>query len=155
MSDRASQLLETADNQISELTALLSGTDEAALRTPCPGREKLHDGTLAAAALHTADTYHRIAAFAGGEDPGADEPHPTHGHAQTTGATDREALLQRLASARHAVSAVDLLTNQQLDAVPPAGQARFCDGQRTLENVLTRMLKHQARQIDAIRAVIA
>jgi hypothetical protein len=39
--------------------------------------------------------------------------------------------------------------------VPPADQARFCDGQRTLEQVLSRMLKHQSHQIDALRAAIA
>jgi hypothetical protein len=63
MSHRGSQLLKTADRQITDLTALLSTAKEATLRRPCPGREKLGDGTVAAVAQHTADTYVRIAEF--------------------------------------------------------------------------------------------
>jgi hypothetical protein len=63
MSERGTQLLDTADRQISELTGLIATPGETALRLPCPGREKLGDGTVAACALHTADNYHRIARF--------------------------------------------------------------------------------------------
>ena len=50
MTERAKQLHTTIDGQITELIAFLSTTDDATLRMPCPGREKLGDGTIAAAA---------------------------------------------------------------------------------------------------------
>jgi hypothetical protein len=70
MNERGTQLLETANGQISELIGLISTRGEAALRLPCPGREKLGDGTVAACALHTADNYHRIAGFLDGHSDG-------------------------------------------------------------------------------------
>src|SRR6516164_2669297 len=63
MTERTSQLHATADEQIGELLDLISTIDEATARRPCPGREKLGDGTVAANARHTADNYQRIAAF--------------------------------------------------------------------------------------------
>jgi hypothetical protein len=63
MTERAQQLHATTDAQISELMSLISTLDDAALRLPCPGREKLGDGTIAASARRTADSYQRIGAF--------------------------------------------------------------------------------------------
>jgi hypothetical protein len=63
MSERGIQLFDTADGQISELISLFSKSGEAALSLRCPGREKLGDGTVAALAFHTADSYLRIAGF--------------------------------------------------------------------------------------------
>jgi hypothetical protein len=63
MTERGQQLHAIADGQIVELIDLVSALDQAALRLPCPGREKLGDGTIAASARHTADNYQRIAAF--------------------------------------------------------------------------------------------
>ena len=63
MTERAHELSATVDRQIAELIDLLGALDQAALRRPCPGREKLGDGTVGAAARHTADNYQRIAAF--------------------------------------------------------------------------------------------
>lgn len=68
MSERGTQLFHMADGQLSALIDLLSTRDEAALSLPCPGREKLGDGTVAACASHTADNYLRIAAFLRDED---------------------------------------------------------------------------------------
>ena len=59
MSGRAAQLFQAADEQISDLIAVLDAADEAALRAPCAGREKLGDGTVAAIAMHTADNIDR------------------------------------------------------------------------------------------------
>jgi hypothetical protein len=47
------------------------------------------------------------------------------------------------------------LTDGQLDQVPPDGSFRFCDGQRTLEQVLASLLKHQAHHLDALRSAVA
>jgi hypothetical protein len=149
MNERGARLLETVDGQICELIAILSPRDDAALRLPCPGREKLGDGTVAACAQHAADTYHRIARFAleqRGAHAGADSHH--HGAEVVT----RPALLDRLATGREAVKVLVALTDEQLDTVPPAGAARFCDGQRTVEQVINSMLRHQGHQVDAVRA---
>src|SRR4030081_170740 len=82
MTARARQLNATADGQIAELIGLMSTLDEATLRLPCPGREKLGDGTVAACARHTADNYRRIAAFVPTSDRMASghEPTPRGGH---------------------------------------------------------------------------
>jgi hypothetical protein len=155
MSDRSNQLLKTAEGQITNLTALLSTASEATLRSPCPGREKLGDGTIAAVATHVADTYLRIAGFLSvhREHSGSGEA----GHGDTHGRehVDIAELIERLAAGRQALSPLADLTDHQLDAVPPAGQSRFCDGKRTTEEVLAAMLKHQAHQIDALTTAIA
>jgi hypothetical protein len=155
MSDRARHLLETADGQISELSALLSHTDDATLRNRCPARENLGDGTIAAVTQHTADTYLRIAQFLDGESQPKHTRAPGHDSPHGTSSAGRGELIERLAAGRSALEQLDRLTDEQLDSVPPVGQARFCDGQRTLEQVLASMLKHQNHQIDALRAAIA
>jgi hypothetical protein len=68
MSSSGAKLLQVADTQLVELIALIQARDQAALAVPCPGREKLGDGTVAACASHTAENYLRIAAFLRGED---------------------------------------------------------------------------------------
>jgi hypothetical protein len=147
MSQRGIQLLEAAENQIAELSALLAGTDAADLFQPCLGREKLGDGTVGAVASHLAETYLRIAAFANGQEQHAHGGgHSGHGPQHVEAA----ALVARLAAGRRELQALADVTDEQLDAVPPAGVARFCDGQRTTEQVLAAMLKHQAHQLDAL-----
>ncbi len=63
MPERAQRLHAIADGQIADLTGLISTLDEAVLRLPCPGRDKLGDGTVGVAVRHTADNYQRIAGF--------------------------------------------------------------------------------------------
>jgi hypothetical protein len=164
MNERGTQLHETASRQIAELIGLISTLDEAALRLPCPGREKLGDGTIAACAMHTADNYHRIAGFLQGQGNGAH--HRTarflHGHCDDKhqddyGAEniDLQALLDRVSAGRDALSVLADLTDEQLDTVPPASDMKFCDGQRTLEQVVTNLLKHQSHQLDALKTATA
>jgi hypothetical protein len=43
----------------------------------------------------------------------------------------------------------------QLDAIPPDASSRFCEGRRTLEQVLAGLLEHQAHQIEALTAALA
>ena len=43
MTERGEQLYATAVGQIVELIGLISTLDDATLRLPCPGREKLGD----------------------------------------------------------------------------------------------------------------
>ncbi len=180
MSERGTQLFDTADGQISELIGLLSKSGEAALSLRCPGREKLGDGTVAALALHTADSYLRIAGFlqATSRMPAAQwRSHRitrlfrTRGHTpprhvkggHDAGIHDREytaanfdipGLLERLSAGRDALRLLTELTDEQLDTVPSAGSFRFCDGQRTLEHVAASLLNHQGHQIDAIKAAV-
>jgi hypothetical protein len=183
--ERRSQLSATADGQLAELIGLLSSRGEDALSLPCPGREKMGDGTVAACASHTADRYQRIAEFlwTAGQMKGASAPtvkgdhrmprfprprgygpsgyaesayqHDTHDDGHTTQNVDLDSLLQRLTAGREALDALAELTDEQLDSVPPAGSFRFCDGQRTLEQVVAALLKHQGHQIDAVKAALA
>jgi DinB superfamily len=170
---RRSALVDMAERQISELLMLLATTDEEILRRPCPGRAKLGDGSIGAVARHIADSYERIAAFvtsvgaklsghAGTDRSGhnapdtfqriPDRPHDDHRHAVDN--VEPGALVAQLVSARDQLGHIAQLTNGQLDAVPLAGSFRFCDGQRTLEQVLESLLKHQQRQLDALTAAI-
>jgi hypothetical protein len=184
MSERAERLLATADGQIAELIALLSAGGEAMLGLPCPGREKMGDGTVAACALHTADHYQQIAEFLRGADkaPGRESArkgphriprfllagrhrtashaerghdHGGHGGGYSAEHVGLDGLLDRVAAARVALGVLAELTDEQLDTVPGADSFRFCDGQRTLEQVIAGLLKHQGHQVDAIRAARA
>ncbi len=178
MSERATRLHQLADGQLSGLIDLLSERDEAALSLPCPGREKLGDGTVAACASHTAENYLRIAGFLRGEDhqPVAHGdrgrgPHripsflrarshrsahdrDMHRAPYRAGDVDRDGLLQRLSAGREAFRVLSDLTDEQLDAVPEASDMKFCDGQRTLEQVVTNLLNHQSHQLDALKAAL-
>jgi len=46
------------------------------------------------------------------------------------------------------------LSDDRLATVPPAGEMRFADGQRTLAQVVLSLLKHQRHQCDAIAAAL-
>lgn len=179
MSERATQLHQLADGQLSGLIALLSAHDEAALRLACPGREKLGDGTVAACASHTADNYLRIAVFLRGEDHqpaahgdrgrgrhrvpsflrarGHGSGHDQGGHSAPYAAVnvDRAGLLVRLSSGRDALGILGELTDEQLDAVPPPSDMKFCDGQRTLQQIVANLLNHQTHQLDTLKAALA
>lgn len=177
MSDRGTQLLQVADTQIAELTKLLSARDEAALRLPCPGREKLGDGTIAACASHTAENYLRIARFVTGDDqapvthgPKRRGPHRIPSfirggkhasghnpgmHSARPGDVDRQGVLEALSGGRDALGLLASRTDEQLDTVPPASDMKFCDGQRTLHQIVANLLNHQGHQVDALRAALA
>jgi hypothetical protein len=184
MNERGSQLHATATGQITELIDLISGQSEAVLSLPCPGREKLGDGTIAALALHMSDNYLRIAGFvrADGQTRGArigarqgrhtlprlslprghappatdqsDRSGGMHEDGYTAEHFDLHDLLERLSAAGDALAVLADLTDERLDTVPPNGSFRFCDGQRTLERVLAGLLNHQAHQIEAIKAAL-
>jgi hypothetical protein len=176
MTDRGQELSAAADGQIAELIDLLSTLDEAALDRPCAGREKLGDGTIGAAARHTADNYERIAEFVQTSDrmSGAHgghrvprflralghgpQDHANHDHAATehdNGYTaqdvDLDAVVEQLKASRDTLGRIAELTDSQLDVIPPKDSFRFCDGHRTLEQVLAGLLKHQAHQVEALR----
>jgi hypothetical protein len=184
MGERANQLHETADGQLIELIALLSARGEAVLSLPVPGREKLGDGTVGACALHTAERYQLIAEFlqdtaqmpapraaqgpsrhriprflqARGHGPGsaAETRHEgMHDGDYTAKDVALDALLERLSATRDAFGRLAELTDERLDAVPAAGSFRFCDGHRTLEQVVAGLLKHQGHQIDAMSTALA
>ena len=155
MSNRGTQLARMADRQISELTEILSRCGEAGLLLPCPGRERLGDGTVAACARHTTENYHRIAGLI------RHDPITPNGsqHAHDTGPSVERislpALLARLAAAREAVAELAGVGDDQLDSVPTAGTVRFANGATTLEQVIAAALKHQQHQLDALKAAVA
>ena len=149
MSDRAEQLHATADGQIAQLIALLESIDEETLRLPCPGREKLGDGTVGALASHTADNYQRIDGFVHASDR-ISAPHQDY----AANHTDAGALVAQLSATRDSFRRIADLTDGQLDAIPPKDSFRFCDGQRTLEQVVAGLLKHQSHQVDSLQTAV-
>jgi hypothetical protein len=152
MSRRAHLLHESADRQIAQLTEQLSAAGRTALGRPCPGREKLGDGTVAAVAAHTTDNYRRIARFVAGlEDRGTPSLPDRHRASEI----DPRALRASLAAARHALAAIGRLTDEQLDLVPAATEMRFVDGQRTVEQIVESLLKHQRHQIAALTSALS
>jgi hypothetical protein len=160
MTERGKQLHTTADAQIAQLIAVLATPDEAALRRPCPGREGFGDGTIGASARHAADNYQRIAAFVktsdrmsaahapSGHGPGAGQ----HANEYTADNIDPGAVITQLSASRDSLGRIAALTDGQLDVIPPKDSFRFCDGQRTLEQVIASLLKHQGHQLDALKA---
>ena len=151
MSSRARQLADEAGTQIGELAGCIEAADDRDLMRPCPGRQKLGDGTIGAAARHTAENYLRAATLVE-PDTGRPIAHGTHA---TQAGVDRGELLARLQAAGGAISRVARLDELTLDTVPPAGTIRFADGTRTLEQILSSILKHQRHQVDAIAAGLA
>jgi S-adenosylmethionine-diacylgycerolhomoserine-N-methlytransferase len=149
------KLLTAATAQISELIDLLSKRGEVALTLPCPGREALGDGTVGAVASHTADNYRRIAEFLevavdAQRGFGLGE-HGGNGGAANLHLDD---LLERLSAAREPLSLLAELSDEQLNAVPPAGEMKFCDGRRTLEQIMSSLLKHQRHQVEALTRAV-
>ena len=175
MSERATRLFQTADEQISELIALLGAADQAALCEQCAGREKLGDGTVAAVAMHAADNYHRIAEFLAAEtQPGSRRPHRRHripasfrahgprDHSHSDGAgeyrcdkIDSRSLVERLVTARARLEPLAEFSDERLAAVPPASEMRFADGQRTLEQIVVSLLNHQRQHCETLVAALA
>ena len=144
--------------QIGRLIDLVSDWDDVDLRRPCPGREKLGDGSVGTLVAHTTDNYLRIAAFAAADDDSA--PHRPargiarhlprfghlaggwrrhrprdHGHDDLppAGGADADELRRRLLTARTDLGRIAELDDRQLDSVPSAGAFRFCDGKRSLD----------------------
>ena len=152
---RAAALLAAATEQISELTGLLSTRGEAALTLPCPARGKLGDGTVGATAAHAAGSYFRIAAFLSAtvDAKGAHPPSRPDGEHRAEN-VELDDLFERLSAARDAMALLAGLTDEQLDLVPAASEMKFCDGQRTLAQILSSLLKHQRHQVDAVKAAV-
>lgn len=185
MSERAEHLQTIAAAQIGELIDLLSTADDATLRRPCPGREKLGDGTIAAIAAHTAENYQRIGTFVAtsqrmadrhdseqpdrhripavlraiGHTPFGQNQHQAGSHSHqardTAETVQPTEIARQLNTGRQALTRIAQLTDQQLDAIPRKDSFRFCDGQRTLEQVLTGLLQHQDHQVQTLKAALA
>ena len=185
MTERGKRLHATADRQITELADLIQTLDEPAWRLSCAGREKLGDGTVAACAKHTAHNYQRIATFVAttdrrsaghatgqrgghriprflsalGHQAAEHSPRGPDGHGHDGPYTAENAspadLIEQLSAARENLSGIAELTDRQLDTVAPKDSFRFCDGRRTLEQVLTGLLKHQDHQVHALKAALS
>ena len=73
----------------------------------------------------------------------------------TADAIDVCAVVEHLSASHDTLGRIAELTDTQLDSIPPDGSFRFCDGQRTLEQVLAGLLKHQGHQVEALRSAVA
>ena len=156
MTERGTVQFDVAHEQTSRLQALLSTHDDRALKRPCPGREKLGDGTVAAVATHVVASYERIGGFVAATVRGLSVPAQAgHAAGHAGEATDVHDLTQALTRANEALLPLRDLSDEQLDSVPVAGAMRFCDGERTLEQVLIGLLRHQQHQLDAVARALA
>ena len=156
MSLRARQLHQTADGQIAELGEWLSSAGERGLSRPCPGRAWLGDGTVGAVAAHTTDNYHRIARFVSALRDDVEQHKPLqHSEQHRASEIELDLLLTRLSAARDALATIELLSDEQLDSMPPAGEMKFADGERSLEQIIASLLKHQRHQVDAVAAALS
>jgi hypothetical protein len=160
MSQRGTRLEQTLGEQLDELLATMAKLDAERVGRACTGREKLGDGTVGACAQHTADNYERIIAFLaaspdswGTHEPGA-RAGSHDGGAYLAPAFDRDRTRASLLALRERMNA-ERVTDSQLDTIPPAGSFRFCDGNRTLEQILLALLTHQRHQLDALTAALA
>ena len=98
MSEHAQQLQATSDGEIADLIGLISRLDEITLRRPCPGREKLGDGTVGACARHAADNYRQIATFVNASDRHQDrKTKPTPAPVNPPDSSGRSAKVARIA----------------------------------------------------------
>ena len=82
----------------------------------------------------------------GEHGPGAGQPADSY----SADNIDLDAVVRQLTASRDTLGQVAGLTDSQLDAIPPKDTFRFCDGQRTFEQVLASLLKHQRHQVDAL-----
>jgi hypothetical protein len=156
---RAAALLQQADEQIAKLTSILSIHGDSVLQRPCPGRERLGDGTVGALARHTIENYGRTADFVsatiscqagrGVGDHATYDAHGGHVHGEDARVDE---LRDQLLAASQALGSLGQLSEEQLAVVPPASEMRFADGQRTLEQIVAGVLKHQRHQIEALAA---
>jgi hypothetical protein len=177
MEARAQALHSQAVGQIDTLIGLASNLNDADLRRKCPGREKLGDGSVGTLLAHTADNYLRIAALVAGEGPATSAPpgpvarhlrrfgrladgwrrhRPRdHGHGDLppAGGGDADELRDRLSVAQADIGLIAELDDRRLDSIPPEGTFRFCDGKRSLEEVLTALLTHQGHQVEALEQI--
>jgi hypothetical protein len=152
----AGRALAMADEQIAELVRVLSSAGEAGLRRPCPGREKLGDGTVGAVAMHTAENYTRISSFLRATIDGRPKEHlGAHHPGAMTGDVSLDDLLARLRRARRDLEVLTQLSDEELEDVPTASEIRFVDGRRTRGAILVAVLRHQQHQVDAIAAALA
>jgi hypothetical protein len=128
MTERGQELHATADGQIAGLIDLVSTLDEAALRLPCSGREKLGDGTVAASVRHTADKYQRIAAFVqtGERMSGAHERTQIGGHRipRYTDTIDCTAVVDQLSASRETLGRIAELTDRSTPSKQPPRDSR-------------------------------
>lgn len=105
---------------------------------------------------------HRLPRFLnalGHRPPGhAEHGHDTAGtdeHEYTAENVDLRILSEQLRATRESLKRIATLTDGQLQTIPPDGSFRFCDGQRTLDQVLEGLLKHQSHQVGALTAALA
>jgi hypothetical protein len=68
---------------------------------------------------------------------------------------DLDVVVEQLNASRGTLGRIAELSDSRLDQVPPKDGFRFCDGQRTFEQVLAGLLKHQAHQVQALTTAVA
>jgi hypothetical protein len=105
---------------------------------------------------HTGHRIPRLLRALGHGPASHDEHRPAgqHGGLYTVDSIQLDAVVEQLSASRVTLGRITELTDSQLNAIPPKDSFRFCDGQRTLEQVLVSLLKHQRHQVDALASAI-
>lgn len=149
MEARAEKLHSEAAGQIDALIEFAANLESADLHRPCPGRERLGDGSVGTLLAHTADNYLRICACLRGDAPSTEGGHRPGHHGPGEAANPGE-LRDRLARARVELGRIAELDGDELDSIPAAGSFRFADGNRTVEQIVGALLTHQGHQVEAL-----
>ena len=167
MSERGTRLMAKADRQLSEMIEFFGTLDKADLHKPCPG-ESTEDGagdTAGAVAAHMSQGYRFLGKFLQADGYVAESPatgnrkgrghryRPCHG--RTLPPAVLPDMVDRLTGGKAPIGLLADLTDEQLDSVPPAGSSRFSDGRRTLEQVIDKVIAHQAAHLMTLKRAVA
>ena len=167
MSERGTRLMAKADRQFSEMIEFFGTLDEADLHKPCPG-ESTEDGagdTAGAVAAHMSQGYRFLGKFLQADGYVAESPATGNrkgrghryrlGHGRTFPPAVLPDMVDRLTGSKAPIGLLADLTDEQLDSVPPAGSSRFSDGRRTLEQVIDKVIAHQAPHLMTLKRAVA
>ena len=146
------ELMEEVRRQLDEAEAVLGAVDDVDLTKHCPNEDGDVSGTVAAAAAHLAEGYGRLGRFlhSNAYVPAT----PGRGHEHAAPPETVADVLQLLHGVEPTMPLLGELTDEQLDTVP-AKTNRFTDGKRTLRDVITEMIAHQAGHLAGIKQALA
>jgi len=170
LSSRTDEIIRNLDRANSELVEFLTDVTGPELQTPC---EDPSGATVGAIVAHLHEGAPEVfgwlagvvagsgtaapAASAGGShgrEHGHDHGHE-HGHGSQGSSGDPAAVIEMMRAGRPLiVDLVSRLTDELLDSRPPAADG-ITDGTRTLAEVLSDMLDHQAQHVAYMRKALA
>jgi hypothetical protein len=146
------ELMEEVRRQLDEAEAVLGAMDDVDLTKHCPNEDGEVSGTVAAAAAHLAEGYGRLGRFLHSTVYAPAAPERRHEH--TAPPETVADVLYLLHGVEQTTPLLGELTDEQLDTVP-AKTNKFTYGERTLRDVITEMIAHQAAHLAGIKRALA